>query len=95
VCCGAPHNSTLDLTKVDATVIAVVVGVPLLAYHLYVAYLVQRANLSSGGQLLAVFALVTVPLLGALLVHGYVFGREPRHNNAANPRAENRRQGEI
>jgi hypothetical protein len=66
----------------DATIIAVVVGVPLLAYHLYVAYLVQRANLSAGGQLVAVLMLTTVPLLGALLVHGYVFGARDAKSTA-------------
>ena len=76
-------------------VIAIIVGVPLLAYHIYVAYLVQRANLSSVGQLLALFALLTFPLLGALLVHGYVFGRDHGHKKAATSPAENGRQGEI
>jgi len=64
----------------DATVIAAaVIGVPLVAYHLYVAYLVQRANLSRGGQVLAVLMLTSIPLLGAVLVHAYVFGTE--HQN--------------
>ena len=75
--------------------IAIVVGVPLLAYHLYVAYLVQRANLSSGGQLAAVLILVTFPLLGALLVHGYVSGAERQNKNAAKAPAKNEAEGEI
>ena len=56
------------------TIIAIAVGAPILAYHLYVAYLVQRANFSWGGQAFAGVVLTSIPLLGALLIHAYIFG---------------------
>jgi len=59
-----------------STIIAIVIGVPILAYHIYVGYLCKRANLSRGGHAVAVAILGSVPLLGALLVHAYVFGIE-------------------
>ncbi len=65
------------------TIVAVIVGVPLVAYHLYVGHLAERAKLSGGGQLLAVVALTSLPLLGAVLVHGYVFGKEEQNKKTA------------
>jgi len=57
-----------------STIVVVVIGIPVLAYHIYVAYLCERANLSRGSRLLAVVLLTSLPLLGALLAHAYVFG---------------------
>jgi len=75
---------------VDSTAIAVFVGVPLLAYHVYVAYLVQRANLSRAGDVLAVIMLTSLPLLGALLVHGYVFGIQEERKKTPEPIPEDK-----
>jgi hypothetical protein len=75
------------------TIVALVVGVPLLAYHLYVAYLTERANLSGGAQVLAVVALTSLPLLGAVLVHGYIFGKEEQNKKTAPGGGSDRKAG--
>jgi hypothetical protein len=59
-----------------STIAAIVIGVSVLGYHIYVGYLCERANLSRGSHVVAVAILTSVPLLGALLVHAYVFGIE-------------------
>lgn len=53
-----------------------VVGGSILAYHIYVGVLLDRAHsLSDGAKLFQIALLVTFPLLGAVLVHGFLFGR--------------------
>jgi len=77
------------------TIIAIFVGVPILAYHLYVAYLVHRANLSWGGQSLSVVVLTSIPLLGALLVHAYIFGSKVQEGqNLGGPASDEKADAE-
>jgi len=73
---AADHDVRSHAGMDTSTIVVVVIGVPVLAYHIYVGYLCEGANLSRGGQVVAVVILTSVPLLGALLVHAYVFGLE-------------------
>jgi len=46
-----------------STISVVVIGVPVLAYHIYVGYLTERANLSGGGKGFAAVLLGSIPLV--------------------------------
>jgi len=59
-----------------STISVVVIGVPVLAYHIYVGYLTERANLSGGGKGFAAVLLGSIPLVGAVVVHIYLLAIE-------------------
>jgi len=59
-----------------STISVVVIGVPVLAYHIYVGYLTERANLSGGGKGFAAVLLGSIPLVGAVVVHIYLLALE-------------------
>ena len=59
-----------------STISAIVIGVPVLAYHIYVGYLAERANLSGGGKGFAAVLLGSIPLVGAVVVHIYLLALE-------------------
>jgi len=74
-----------------STIAAMVIGVPLLGYHIYVGYLTERANLSGGGKALAAVLVGSIPLVGAVVVHIYLLAIEHESRNATEiPTLENK-----
>ncbi len=73
-----------------STIAAIVIGVPVLAYHIYVGYLTERANLSGGGKALAAVLLGSIPVVGAVVVHIYLLAIEQENKKTTEiPTPEN------
>jgi hypothetical protein len=85
------NQYTLDLSQsMDASTITwMVIGAAVLAYHVYVGYLVDGAKCSGGVAVLAVILLTSIPLLGAAVVHVCILGATEGIEKAGNGPAPN------